>query len=47
MMLYTSKPTTVSMAKAALRSGFSSHMGLMAAGCLSQRKPGATVVCCS
>jgi hypothetical protein len=33
-MLYTSKPTTVSMAKAAIRSGFSSHTGLIAAGFL-------------
>ena len=42
--LYTNRPTTVSIAKAAIRSGFSSHTGLMAAGFLIQRKPGATVV---
>ena len=41
------QPTTVSMANAAIRSGFSSHTGLMAAGFLIQRKPGATVICCS
>ena len=47
MTVYTSKPTTVSMANAAIRSGFSSHTGLIAAGFLIQRKPGSTVVCCS
>jgi hypothetical protein len=31
---YTSNPTTVSIAKAAIRSGFSSHTGLIAAGFL-------------
>ena len=44
MTVYTSKPMTVSIAKAAMRSGFSSHTGLIAAGFLSQRKPGSTVV---
>jgi hypothetical protein len=34
----------VSMANAAIRSGFSSHTGLMAAGFLIQRKPGSTVI---
>jgi hypothetical protein len=47
MMAYTSNPTTVSMANAAIRSGFSSYTGLIAAGFLSQRKPGSTVICCS
>ena len=39
--------TTVSMAKAAMRSGFSRHTGLIAAGVLIQRKQGSTLVCCS
>jgi hypothetical protein len=37
----------VSLAKAAMRSGFSRHTGLIAAGFLLQRKPGSTVVGCS
>jgi len=44
---YTSNPTTVSMAQAAIRSGCSSHTGAIAAGFLLQRKPGSTVTCCS
>src|SRR5262249_37124819 len=43
MTAYTSNPTTVSIANAAIRSGFSSHTGLMAAGFLIQRTPGSTV----
>jgi hypothetical protein len=44
---YTSHPTTVSMAHAAIRAGVSSHPGLMAAGFLIQRQPGSTVIGCS
>jgi hypothetical protein len=40
-------PPTVSMAKAAIRAGFSRHTGPSAAGCLRQRKPGATGTCCA
>src|SRR5262249_27117804 len=42
-----SNPTTVSMATAAIRAGVSSHTGLMAAGGLLHRKPGATGLCCA
>jgi hypothetical protein len=41
------QPHHVSMAKAAIRSAFSSHTGLIAAGFLIQRKPGSTVTYCS
>ena len=47
MRLETSTPTTVRIAKAARRSGCSSHTGAMAAGGLIHRKPGSTVVCWS
>jgi hypothetical protein len=47
MTVYTNKPTTVSLAKAAIRSGFSHHTRVMAAGFLIQPKPGSTLVCCS
>ena len=45
--LITGLPPTVSIANAAIRSGFSSHTGAIAAGFLIQRKPGSTVVFCS
>jgi len=47
MTAYPSNPTTVSLANAAIRAGFSRHTGLIAAGCLSPRKPGSTVLWCS
>jgi hypothetical protein len=40
-------PTTVSSANAAIRAGFSSHTGVIAAGFLIQRNPAATVACCA
>lgn len=40
MTAYTSKPKTVNIANAAIRSGFSSHTGVMAAGFLIQAKAG-------
>jgi hypothetical protein len=40
MTAYTNNPSTVSIAKATMRSGFSIHTGLMAAEFLIQRKPG-------
>ena len=46
-ILETSKPSTVRIAQAAIRSGFSRHTWLSAAGFLSQRKPGSTGVFCS
>ena len=44
MRLSPSKPSTVSLAQAAIHAGFSHPTGALAAGCLSHRKPGATVV---
>jgi hypothetical protein len=44
MMLETSQPIPVRIAQAAIRSGFSSHTGALAAGVLLPRNPDATVV---
>jgi hypothetical protein len=41
------QPHDVSMAKAAIHSGFSNHIGVMAAGFLIHRSPGSTVLFCS
>ena len=38
------QPPTVNMANTAICSGFTSHTGLIAAGCLLQRKPSSTVI---